>query len=178
MAHDGVFKCVRMPHFQAQIIVAPGRVAGLGHLDEFLWWTRPKIPARRLEAILRHAQLTGLSASGMVWQSVEAMYHLHWWAESQEWRVAVPRQASTTGQVMYHGGNEASVVLDLHSHHQMAADFSGIDDRDEQGCRLYAVIGRIYSRPEIRVRVGVYGDFMPVDALDIFEGLGPFVEAG
>jgi hypothetical protein len=53
-----------------------------------------------------------------------------------------------------------------------------VDNRDEQGARFYAVIGRIYSRPEIRLRLGVYGDFVDLPAAALFEGLGPFTDAG
>lgn len=68
-------------------------------------------------------------------------------------------------------------VVDLHSHNSMPAFFSGTDNADEQGFRLYCVIGRIDTdAPEIACRAGVYGHHWPVPALAIFEGVGSFVD--
>ncbi|MCC6607956.1 MAG: hypothetical protein IT327_32420 [Anaerolineae bacterium] len=51
----------------------------------------------------------------------------------------------------------ASIICDLRSHGNMRAFFSQTDNVDERGARLYAVIGRLDSKPEIWQRVGVYG---------------------
>mgnify|MGYP000858271742 CR=1 FL=1 len=56
----------------------------------------------------------------------------------------------------------------------LAAKFSGTDDADEVGFRLYAVIGRLPDKSEIRLRVGVYGQFWEVPAswvMELPEGL-------
>ena len=48
----------------------------------------------------------------------------------------------------------------------LPAFFSATDDRDEQGFRIYGVAGRLYTpRPELRLRVGVYGHSAPLDWL-------------
>lgn len=138
----------------------------------------PRIPAKWLYAVLEHAQKAGSGerGAGKVMRPIEQMYQFHWVGGG--WRVAVPRQRAGVGHVIYQVGQDANVVLELHSHHEMRAFFSGVDNRDEQGCRFYAVIGRIYSRPEIRLRLGVYGDFVDLPAAALFEGLGPFEDAG
>lgn len=105
---------------------------------------------------------------------VEQMYHFHHIGGA--WQVAIPKQTATAARVTYRGGNEASIALDLHSHHEMGAYFSPTDDRDELGARFYAVIGRIYSRPEIRLRLGLYGIFIDLAATTLFEDLGPFCD--
>ena len=122
--------------------------------------------------------------AGQVARLAEAMYHFHWvlprnagLRDEPTWRVAVPAQSASAGRVCYRGGDDPAVVLDLHSHHQMAPFFSSTDDGDEQGCRFYGVIGHIYSDPAIRLRLGVYGDFMDIPARMLFEDLGPFEEA-
>lgn len=60
----------------------------------------------------------------------------------------------------------------------MPAYFSQTDNADEQGARLYAVIGRLDSEPEIRLRVGVYGYWQALPLTAVFTGSGPFVECG
>lgn len=171
LAARGLYKLAITPHFYASLPIAPARVAGLAD------WSRegallkvPRIPAKWLEAVLAHAQKAGHQPNAIL-RPVEQMYHFHW---LNEWRVAVPRQQASAGRVSYAGGNESSVVLDLHSHHEMGAFFSETDNADEQGCRFYAVIGRIFSRPELRLRLGVYGDWVELDPLVLFEGMGPF----
>ena len=48
--------------------------------------------------------------------------------------------------------------------------------RDEQGFRIYGVVGRLDApRPELSLRVGVYGHFAPVDWLQVFDGPNPGV---
>ena len=140
-------------------------------------------PARWLWQVLEHAQ-KALAGNTEI-TPVEQMYHFHWINSPHPtptppggaWRVSVPSQQASAGRVSYRGGNEASIVLDLHRHHAMPAYFSPVDNGDEQGCRFYAVIGKIYDRPEIRLRLGVYGDFIELEPLFLFEGLGPFTEA-
>lgn len=178
----GVVKRAMTPFYEARVRVAEGRVAGLSTVygvgdfagDAAIRLTVPKIPARWLEQVLRHAQRAG-DERDIILRPVEQMYHFHWL--DGEWQVSVPKQEASGSRVRYRGGNERSIVLDLHSHHRLGAFFSPTDDRDEQGCRFYAVIGRIYRRPEIRLRLGLFGDFIELSALDLFEGLGPFMEA-
>ena len=59
----------------------------------------------------------------------------------------------------------------------MRAFFSGTDNRDELGFRFYAVIGRIFTVPEMVLRVGIYGDMLRVPITTLFAGEGPFREA-
>lgn len=84
------------------------------------------------------------------------------------WQCVFPEQKATRLSVEYED-NPASVV-DLHSHNTMDAFFSPQDNRDQQGLRLYCVIGRVdTAQPELACRVGVYGHFMDVPMGDVFE---------
>jgi hypothetical protein len=56
----------------------------------------------------------------------------------------------------------------------MSAFWSSTDDTDEQGARLYAVIGKLDTTPEIRLRVGVYGYWRLLPVTAVFTGSGPF----
>lgn len=174
LAANGVYKLVDTPHFYASLRIAPARVAGLCRWPEEGMLLRvPKIPAKWLRAVLEHAKQQG--SGGPISRPIEQMYHFHHLPEG--WRVQVPAQKASAGRVGYWGGNEATVVLDLHSHHEMPAFFSGTDNRDELGCRFYAVIGKIYTRPEIRLRLGLFGDFMELPVAALFQGLGEFVDS-
>lgn len=180
LAANGLYKLADHPVFYASLRLGPARVAGLSRWpEEGVLLRVPKIPAKWLYTVLEHAQKAGEQRSGgagEIVRPVEQMYQFHW--NGGGWRVAVPKQRTGVGYIIYQVGQDANVVLELHSHHEMRAFFSGVDNRDEQGARFYAVIGRIYSRPEIRLRLGVYGDFVELPAMALFEGLGPFEEAG
>ena len=57
----------------------------------------------------------------------------------------------------------ADTLIEVHSHHNMAAFFSGTDDREERaGFRIYSVIGNLARKPTILTRVGIYGHFWQI----------------
>jgi hypothetical protein len=196
----GVVMRVRTPHFYAVHRCAFGHVRGLGRWPEEaeaatpgtqagVLLSVPKIPASWLTRVLGHALKASGSVAKMTLRAltalrpIEAMYHFHYLPQQADgapgcgWQVRIPKQVAKADLVDYWGGNEATVALDLHSHHEMPAFFSqDKDDKDELGARFYAVIGRIYSRPEIRLRLGLYGKWVNLPATTLFEGLGPFVD--
>lgn len=52
-----------------------------------------------------------------------------------------------------------------------AANTSRTDDADEQGLRLYGVVGHLDAeRPEVALRIGAYGHFLPVPWEMVFQG--------
>ena len=90
------------------------------------------------------------------------------------YRLVVPPQAGTATRLAYQP--PAGVVAEFHSHGSSRAFFSATDDRDEQGFRIYGVVGRLDApRPELRLRVGVYGHFAPLDWPQVFGGPDPGV---
>ena len=85
------------------------------------------------------------------------------------YQVVQPRQATELTAVRYRPIEDA--VLEIHSHHRFAARFSRTDDADEQSLRVYGVLGRLGSdRPEVALRVGAYGYFLPVPWEAVFDG--------
>ena len=90
------------------------------------------------------------------------------------YRLVVPPQTGTASSLAYRP--PAGVVAEFHSHGSSRAFFSATDDRDEQGFRIYGVAGRLDTPlPELRLRVGVYGHFAPVDWPQVFSGPDPGV---
>ncbi|HNT74362.1 MAG TPA: hypothetical protein PKH77_04990 [Anaerolineae bacterium] len=158
LAGNGVFKLAESAYLRALIPVAPGRVAGLPPLTPEVA-LRVDIQPQLWEHILADARR-------VAWETPrEAMYHVR--VNGHGVSVESPAQVGTAGHLAYQGGAGADVVMDVHSHCQMAAFFSGTDNADEQGFRIYGVIGRIFTQPEIRLRVGVYGDFWPIKAEEL-----------
>jgi len=89
--------------------------------------------------------------------------------EIMGYQVVQPRQATELTAVRYRPIEDA--VLEIHSHHRFAARFSPIDDADEQALRVYGVLGRLgFDRPEVALRAGAYGYFLPFPWEAVFNG--------
>ena len=130
--------------------------------------------------VLRHGQIPG-----WIWAACAGITHL-WATIGREilllvtcdtvgrYALVVPEQAVAAARVRYVPPTlpaDTTVVLALHSHHALPAYFSGTDDGDEQGLALYAVVGRLdTARPEVALRAGAYGAWLPVPWADIFAG--------
>lgn len=85
------------------------------------------------------------------------------------YRLVIPDQETGPASVRYQVPSD--VVVDLHSHGAMGPGFSSIDNKDDQGLRIYGVVGDLLDdKPSVNLRIGVYGYFMPVRWEDVFEG--------
>src|SRR5947209_11477432 len=97
----------------------------------------------------------------------------HFIRERDAWEVHEPHQVRMGGSCRpLHDGPDSTherAFIEAHSHHRMQAYFSSIDNADETGFRIYAVLGDIPCEPKIRVRVGVYGNFWEIPAEWVFE---------
>jgi hypothetical protein len=67
-------------------------------------------------------------------------------------------------------------MIRVHSHHAYTAGWSATDDDDDTDVGVVAVVGTIFSRPTIRVRLVAWGHRQEIPASQIFDGLGPFKE--
>ena len=91
----------------------------------------------------------------------ERIFTVNWNRNAYE--VRIPKQSGRHASLSYNraGGEEA--ILECHSHARAPAFFSETDDQDEQGLRIYAVMGRAdRDEPELRTRLGVYGYFQEI----------------
>jgi len=160
---NGLYKYTVARHFTVTIpIVSWERpLPGLGLIPAGFELRAGRIPGSLLDACLAHAQRTGT-------QEVLYQFYIH----GNRVSVTRPEQIGDRGSIQYQTMeiDPADIVLDLHSHHRMSAAFSAIDDRDEVGLRLYGVIGNIFQRPEISLRIGFYGDFMRLPIWSAFAG--------
>jgi PRTRC genetic system protein A len=167
VAGDGLYVVADNRYLAARVPVARGTVRGLpplypsltlqaGRLPQGLWDRIVAVACARLE---REVLLTvSLEPSG--------------------YQLVRPTQLAGPTCVVYRPPRDA--LLQLHSHGDYPARFSRTDDADEQGFGLYGVVGGLGSgRPEVALRVGVYGYFLPVPWEAIFAGdRGPFRDVG
>ena len=156
---------------RARLNSATGRVSysGLEPVTPFVELQPPLVPAQHVSTMLRHARNAVDPQGG----PLEILFHLGWEAGSKKWRLELPLQ--TQGRAFVRptnndsGSSYARSLVDVHSHPGETASFSGGDDADETGFRLYGLLGNVRSeRPLIRVRAGIYGNRWEIPAVWIF----------
>lgn len=146
---------VLMPYHEHETPMLP-------HLTPRLHLGAPKVPAEIIEAIF------DVSRAVSAERPLEALFHLHFDRGLGQWALSIPPQNATATSVRHtDDGPDSSfhnAWIEIHSHHAMPAYFSGpagvegTDDDCEQDFRLYGVIGEIFKRPSLRMRVGLYGN--------------------
>ena len=167
LAGDGVYLVAERGEIGVSFRVAAAQVRGLEPAAEFFKFRLPRVP----EVVVQEVFDAALRWAA---EGKECLWHLSYspmnpWNDG--WLVEEPEQERTaaTCRPLESGGSHDRAILEIHSHHSMAARFSSQDDADETGFRLYAVIGRLPNRPEIRLRVGVYGQFWEIPAIWVME---------
>ena len=155
LAGNGLFIRAEGPLLSATICIASAQVRGLSALTEEVTLKKGKIP--------RHVY--GLALAVAAARPYHERYLAVTW--EGEYRLRQPSQEGNPGGVKYE--RLPGTVMDIHSHGKMKAFFSNTDDSDEQGLRLYMVVGRLDTLlPEVEVRAGAYGYFAPVGVEEIF----------
>ena len=143
----GLYVQSRSAHLVVRVLVAPGSVRGLAPVSEKLTLPHGPIPVYLFEVGLRWFQET---------PSTERFFAVRWDGDAYR--------------------PPAGVVAEFHSHGKTRAFFSPTDDRDEQGFHIYGVVGKLdTSRPELSLRMGVYGHFGPLRWGQVFGGPNPGV---
>lgn len=113
----------------------------------------------------------------------EAFVNLWWDMERKRYILSVPTQFCGTVRCHVKYDSEFRsyserylLVADIHSHHVMEPVFSPVDDRDEQGERLYGVWGGYDPDTEdyrFTFRYGCDGMYIPVEAEDVLDSYSP-----
>lgn len=158
-AGNGLFVRAESQLLRATVHIAGAMVRGLRPLEETVELPKGRIP--------RHIHDLALS---IFFADRYRDYREHYLAVTWEgeYHLRDPSQDATTASVNYE--RLPSTVLDIHSHGTIKAFFSMQDNRDEQGLRLYIVVGRLDTLiPEMEMRVGVYGYFAPLSFEDVFD---------
>jgi len=163
VAKNGRFKRAGNQYFEACINVENNRnwLSYAFHWPPFVLKI-PRLPVSALASIIKDAR-THWSDYG---RFIENYYIIN-----NQGVALRPTQKGTAGAVSYNLGNYnmQNALMEVHTHPGMAY-FSETDNADEQGFRLYGVLGNInQARPEFCLRLGVYGDFIPLRADEVFE---------
>ena len=172
LAGNGVFVRAETRFCAALLPITAGTVRGLPPLQIRFQLLVPRIPARLLDTTLADARRARRLDHGLN----EVLYQFHHHGRAVQVKKSaqqiIPTRVATS--VTTAVADAAALLCTLHSHGNMRAFFSQTDNADEQGARLYAVIGRLDSEPEMRLRVGVYGYWLPLPLTAVFTGHGPF----
>lgn len=179
IAGNGIFIRGARREFQAQFCITPCTLRGLVDLEPSLELNASHVPHEMVEEMLRHAR----QARDEQGQPCEIVFHLELDATpSVMWQCHVPTQKQSPMRSRPNDDSPTSsyarACIELHSHVDMRASFSSLDDQDEQGFRIYAVLGCISTTPVMRVRVGMYGYRHDIPAKWVFDlppGIGDAV---
>lgn len=170
LAAGGIYLRAANRFFDVLLPLGRSPIRGLASLQPHFRLKVLRLPGRLLAAVLHDARRVRGTNGGLR----EALYHFH--HDGVRMRVLKPPQRATATSVVGAEGNASDVILDLHSHGNMSAFWSGTDNGDEQGFRVYGVLGRLDTAPEIRLRLGVYGYWFPLPLHVLFDGPGGFVD--
>lgn len=131
-----------------------------------------KIPIKFLHQIEQFFKQVMIEHKGA---KLEAMAFVIW-NPTQGYHVRIPEQTVSAGQVTYNWAgflsSEDVIVLDIHSHNDMGAFFSGTDDGDDRGnCYVSGVIGKLSSTCDKVFRFNLPGNMKinPLPMEHIFE---------
>jgi PRTRC genetic system protein A len=162
LAGNGVFKRGKRVGLEAMVQIARCQISGLAPIQPNFRLNYPKVPEQLLKEMLVRSQQAHPN---------EILFHLYW--ESGQWQLNIPPQTSTPTSVQPLGEglgvSYQKALIEVHSHHNMSAEFSTTDDGEETGFRIFGVLGTIFSQPTIRVRVGLYGNFWHIPAEWVFQ---------
>jgi PRTRC genetic system protein A len=170
LAGNGVSVRAETPFFSAIVPVVACSVRGLAPLQPEFRLKVARIPEKLLRAALSDARGARRLDGGLN----EVLYQFL--RRGHVVQLRRPVQRATGVAIVAAGDDDADILCELHSHGNMRAFWSRTDDADEQGARLYAVIGRLDTAPEIRIRVGVYGYWHPVPVTAVFTGGAGFTD--
>jgi PRTRC genetic system protein A len=173
IAQNGVFAWAKREGLEALIPVAasPAPIQGLYPVQPYVQLAYPPVDVWLVSEMLRRAQ-EARSPEGV---PLEILFYLHFDCQ-RRWQLTIPPQEQQHTRVAprveaLNLSQYAETLIEIHSHHRMAAFFSGTDTADEQGFRLYGVLGRLDSEgrsgPEIRLRIGIYGHFWEIPAATV-----------
>jgi PRTRC genetic system protein A len=158
LARNGLFVRGESPLLEATVCITAADIRGLSPVTEEAILKRGLIPRC----------LYDLTLSLLMAERYHERYLAVTW--EGEYRLRAPPQSADAGSVRYEA--VSSTVLDIHSHGSMRPFFSLIDNQDEQGLKLYMVVGKLDTLfPEVEMRVGVYGYFAPVQIGEVFNSV-------
>jgi len=132
-------------------------VRGLTTLEPYI-----KLPKRVPAMDLRY--MVNVSRAAM---PNEILFYFRW--INGEWEMDIPPQKTGHAAVQpLEDGKYAPI--EVHSHNTMPAFFSKTDNRDENGLRIYGVLGRLdQDVVDFKLRISIYGHYSVLPYQLVFE---------
>ena len=164
---NGTFVRAKRQGLTAIAPVSYYKAKGLKAISASVQMPYPVVPVTLVEQTLEASRIACDTNN----RPVEIVFHLYF--ENGNWQLAIPEQEQTASSCkpLDNSANSTygKAIIEIHSHHGMRAYFSETDNRDETGFRIYGVLGEIFSNPQIRMRVGIYGHFYETATTGILE---------
>ncbi len=162
LSANGLFVRAETRFWQACLLVAACEVRGLQPLQPWFRLKTGRLPASLLATAVADARQQRRDGGGLN----EALYQFR--HDGRQVRLVRPVQQATASRVQTRQPPPPDLLLELHSHGKIPAYWSATDNRDEQGACLYGVMGRLDGRPQVRLRVGVYGYWQELPLTAVF----------
>jgi hypothetical protein len=143
------------------------KLNGLHPVDPYVELEYPRLGQEFLAKILECSRAAASDKDN----PLEDLFYLKY-REQNGWELIIPEQEATSFSVHPVACNTydySETLIEVHSHHHMRPVFSAMDNADEQGFRLYGVIGEIFDNPTFHLRIGVWGHFWSISARWIFD---------
>ena len=176
---DGLYVHGKRQGLEVCFPVILQEVRELAPVEEMIYFDLPRVPQSLVQEILTVS--TDFARHGL--ETLFYLIHSRVYPWNRGWELVMPKQNRTamSCQALDTGPDSdySKAIIEVHSHHLMRARFSHADDMDERGFRLYGVVGRLGTKPEIRLRVGMYGYFHEIPArraMELPAGLNCCVE--
>ncbi|MDE3073920.1 MAG: hypothetical protein KGJ86_00700 [Chloroflexota bacterium] len=162
LGKTGLFLVTQNEHVDVRLRIARCLVRGLADIHGGWRLKTPRLPAyiwEQMMGVVEQAALDGNEV--MMAVTVNG---------AGEFDVVIPLQEAGPAHVKVLEPVPGA-ILELHSHCRFGAYFSPTDDTDEQGLRLYGVVGRVTGdAPEVVLRLGAWGYYHPIFWDEVFEG--------
>jgi PRTRC genetic system protein A len=160
LAGNGLFLVADNDYLRVTIPIASCAVRGLPALYSECSLLHDRLPAVLWDTILQTARKLDSMGQEVLLTARFDLEHGYW--------LVLPSQVVEPASVRYAPAD--GVVLEIHSHRTGPARFSATDTADEQRLRLYGVVGRLdRPRPDVALRAGAYGYFLPVAWSTVFD---------
>jgi PRTRC genetic system protein A len=148
-----------------RVVTACPKVRELEDVAEGVKFKLPKIPGGLLVQTIEFFK-------HFAKYEMEALVYVTWNKSTKEYELHCPEQrvGVVTVEVDYPSyDQDRGIVVVMHSHHNMNAYFSSVDDRNDQALCVYGVFGKL-DLPQIeqKFRAGFNGRHYDVNVTDIF----------
>lgn len=148
LSRNGVFIRAQRQGLKACFPIANCRIASLAVIEPYFQMEYPRVPLEITKLMWLLSESAGEN---------EILFHLSF--ETGGWHLEIPAQIATptsvTPLISSVNSSYETALIEVHSHANMSSEFSEADNREETGFRIFAILGKLRSQPEINTRSDV-----------------------